>query len=186
MARDRTNWSEIKHEYITSLKSMATLAKEFNVNIKNLGTIAKKEEWVMLRKEYKKNLEEKTLEKVVEKLSEERAEVTIDFLSMLSTLTNKANTALSELNVDINAFGREFKSNSIITRKLKEIAIVIEKAQKCYRIEQGLMSKYEEENINIQKAKMGMIEESNQDDGFIDALKAEVKNVWSGEDEENI
>ncbi len=63
------DWTKIKAEYVTTNKSQADLAKEYDINLSAIQKYCSRGNWVEERKKYR----EKTVEKVVEKTSESTA-----------------------------------------------------------------------------------------------------------------
>jgi hypothetical protein len=146
MAKKKPNykkhdWDKYKEEYIFSNCSLPDLVKKYGVSLSQLGKVAKKGNWVELRKQKKeeiaKEVEKTTTESEIErrkKINEAHLELYDEGLELVRSLLD-----------DYKDYQRRVKSGelkkSLSPFNLEKIFICLEKAQRGQRLALGCDSK---------------------------------------------
>ena len=85
----KTNWLEVKEQYITSDVSLKELANEFSLSESSLRKRAATENWKEERNKHYTKVEQKTEEKTTEKIAELRSEDYKKFMELASVAENE-------------------------------------------------------------------------------------------------
>ena len=75
----KINWSEVRHDYITSSVSCRALGRKYGIDNSNIARRAREEDWPSARREYQEELVRKSIERVSEKRAETFGEYAKEF-----------------------------------------------------------------------------------------------------------
>lgn len=108
------DWKKLKKEYIKGGISYRKLAKKYGVPLGTLTRIARRDNWVGLRKQ----AEDKAATKIVEAVSEESAKIGADVYAAADLLLRKLTDAVDN-DMPINA--QDMRQYTAALRDLKDI-----------------------------------------------------------------
>lgn len=108
------DWKKLKKEYIKGGISYRQLAKKYGVPLGTLTRIARRDNWVGLRKQ----AEDKAATKIVEAVSEESAKIGADVYAAADLLLRKLTDAVDN-DMPINA--QDMRQYTAALRDLKDI-----------------------------------------------------------------
>lgn len=123
---ESVSWVNIEHEYVTDIRkkpcTLEELATKHNIAIGTVEKYSMQHEWSEKRKEYKKNIQQKALEKSSDKDAERIARL----LKIADIATDKAEQALGELEQYVVRDKKkvrtvEYKDNMAIGKPTKEV-----------------------------------------------------------------
>lgn len=123
---ESVSWVNIEHEYVTDIRkkpcTLEELATKHNIAIGTVEKYSMQHEWSEKRKEYKKNIQQKALEKASDKDAERIARL----LQIADMATDKAEQALTELEQYVVRNKKkvrtvEYKDNMAIGKPTKEV-----------------------------------------------------------------
>lgn len=123
---ESVSWVNIEHEYVTDIRkkpcTLEELATKHNIAIGTVEKYSMQHEWSEKRKEYKKNIQQKALEKS----SDKDAERIVRLLKIADIATDKAEQALGELEQYVVRDKKkvrtvEYKDNMAIGKPTKEV-----------------------------------------------------------------
>lgn len=192
------SWIDIENEYIADVRkkpcTYKELSKKYNISFSRIEKYARENEWAQKREIYAKNVREKTVEKTADIISDGIAEHTAKHLSVSDKLLDALNYALSDEDelykvvVKLRTgYGQGEFDEKITTEvmsalndaKLLNMVNALDKIQKMQRQTLGIMDEHVKQKLELDKAKAGTGEEvETEDDGFIDALKGKVEDIW--------
>lgn len=78
----KSNWNDIKNQYITTDISLRDLANETGVSVSTLTKKATSEKWNETRKQTRIKIEAKTAEKIIEKTAEKQSKINEKVLAL--------------------------------------------------------------------------------------------------------
>ena len=120
------SWIEIEHEYVTDIRkkpcTLEELAAKHNIAIGTVEKYSMQHEWSEKRKEYKKSIQQKALEKSADK----DADRIVRLLEIADMATNKAERAIKELEQYVVRDKKrtrtvEYKDDKAIGKPTKEV-----------------------------------------------------------------
>ena len=153
------DWIALEKEYILSdYKSVSSFLKEKGVN--NNGTTRKHTSgWKDKKRQKEDKKATKTIEKVIEKQSENDANTAVKINDVAEELLKKIMEATNQLNIHVDMFGN--KHTSIIDRNdVKKLTSALKDLK----------------DIIPQK------QEDEEDNSFMEALNGKVEEIWNEEE----
>lgn len=153
------DWIALEKEYILSdYKSVSTFLKDKGIN--NNGTTRKRTSgWKDKKRQKEDKKATKTIEKVIEKQSENDANTAVKINDVAEELLKKVMEATSQLNIHVDMFGKQY--TSIVDRSdVKKLTSALKDLK----------------DIIPQK------QEDEEDNSFIEALNGKVEEIWNEEE----
>lgn len=197
---EQISWVEIENEYVTDIRkkpcTLKELAKKYNISISRIEKYAAENEWAEKRRKYADSVQKKTIEKTAEIISDELSVVTARHFRVSDKLLSIIEKALEDDNEFYKyveklrtGYGPGEFTESIETEtldalnetKLLEVVKAAEKIQKMQRQTLGILDAKDQHKIEMDKRKMGDVDEEFEDDGFLEALNGTVEEVWDDE-----
>lgn len=99
LSEGKTNWVKIKNEYINGNVSYRKLAEKHGISFSYLQQKARKEKWVLKRKEQQNKISEKVLQKTAENLAEKEANRMARISDAADELLEKIRLATQQIDV---------------------------------------------------------------------------------------
>lgn len=99
LSEGKTNWVKIKNEYINGNVSYRKLAEKHGISFSYLQQKARKEKWVLKRKEQQNKISEKVLQKTAENLAEKEANRMARISDAADKLLEKIELATEQLDL---------------------------------------------------------------------------------------
>lgn len=192
------SWIDIETEYVTDIRkkpcTLEELSNKYEIAMQTIFDYSAANLWSEKRRAYKETTKKKTIEKTAEIISNGIAEHTAKHLSISDRLLDVLNDALSDEDelykvvVKLRTgYGQGEFDEKITTEvmsalndtKLLNMVNALDKIQKMQRQTLGIMDEHVKQKLELDKAKAGIGEEvETEDDGFIDALKGKVEDIW--------
>lgn len=184
------DWLKIRLEYETTNTSYRKIADKHGVSFNTLKGRAKRESWVKSKEETYHKITTKTLQKTVVKIAEKESNRNLRILNISDKLADKIEEAVEQL------------ENYIITNKIKTKTITYDptamKPSKEVIIEEemkdivsGIIDKQGIKHLTAALRDIKELQPREEtdppelpDDGFMDAMKADAKNIWASESEQ--
>lgn len=181
------NWLQIRLEYETTNTSYRKIADKHGVSFPTLRDRAKREGWIKSKKETHDKIVTKTLQKTVTRIAEKESSRSVRILNISDKLADKIEEAVGQL------------ENYIVTNKVKTKTITYDpdtkKPSKEVVVENevkdivsGIIDKHGLKQLTaaLKDIKdLYPVEDDEPlelpDDGFMDAMKAGVKDIWADE-----
>lgn len=153
------DWIALEEEYILSdYKSVSAFLKDKGIN--NNGTTRKRTSgWKDKKRQKEDKKATKTIEKVIEKQSENDANTAVKINDVAEELLKKIMEATNQLNIHVDMFGN--KHTSIVDRNdVKKLTSALKDLK----------------DIIPQK------QEDEEDNSFMEALNGKVEEIWNEEE----
>lgn len=207
---ESVSWVNIEHEYVTDIRkkpcTLEELATKHNIAIGTVEKYSMQHEWSEKRKEYKKSIQQKALEKSSDKDAERIARL----LKIADMATDKAEQALSELEQYVVRDKKkvrtvEYKDNMAIGKPTKEVVDetetvrtekgpvdrmglsqvtnALKNIKELYALPVDMESKKYQAELDRRKAeKEGGGSTDYESDGFMEALQDDVAATFKEDD----
>lgn len=193
------DWIKIRLDYESNKTSYRKLAKKYSVSFNTLQCVAKRENWVKGKIETQDKIITKTRQKTVLKIAEKISDRNARILDISDMATDAIEEYLREKHykqhvIKYKYYDCEGKPNKeelkavelpvADTKALSNMIASLDKIQKSQRLAEGLMSEHERQRLELEKTKINPPEENDlPDDGFLEAMKGDVKSIWADEGE---
>lgn len=194
-------WADIESEYISDIRkkpcTLEELGKKHGISFSQISKYAAEHAWTNKRKSYENSVKQKSAEKAADIISNDIAKVTAKHLRISDkllavvekTLENpkEFNTIVEKLKT---GYGPGEFDERIVTEvvdalndsKLLNVVNAFEKLQRAQRQTLRILDERDKQSLEIAKAKStNAPDDETEDDGFIDALKGKVSEVWDDE-----
>mgnify|MGYP002956785654 FL=1 len=207
---ESVSWVNIEHEYVTDIRkkpcTLEELATKHNIAVGTVEKYSMQHEWSEKRKEYKKSIQQKALEKSADK----DADRILRLLQIADMAADKAEQALNELESYVVRDKRkirtvEYKDNTAIGKPTKEVVdekehvrmetgpvdrlglsqvtSALRNIKELYAMPVDMDSKKYQAELDRRKAeKEGGETAEYESDGFMEALQSDVKDTFKEDD----
>lgn len=207
---ESVSWVNIEHEYVTDIRkkpcTLEELAAKHNIAIGTVEKYSMQHEWSEKRKEYKKSIQQKALEKSSDKDADRIARL----LKIADIATDKAEQALGELEQYVVRDKKkvrtvEYKDNMAIGKPTKEVVNetetvrtekgpvdrlglsqvtnALKNIKELYALPVDMDSKKYQAELDRRKAeKEGGETTEYESDGFMEALQGDVAATFKEDD----
>lgn len=207
---ESVSWVNIEHEYVTDIRkkpcTLEELATKHNIAVGTVEKYSMQHEWSEKRKEYKKSIQQKALEKSADK----DADRILRLLQIADMAADKAEQALNELESYVVRDKRkirtvEYKDNTAIGKPTKEVidekehvrmetgpvdrlglsqvTSALRNIKELYAMPVDMDSKKYQAELDRRKAeKEGGETAEYESDGFMEALQSDVKDTFKEDD----
>jgi len=190
------DWIKIRLDYESNNTSYRKLAEKYSVSFNTLQCVAKRENWVKAKQETQDKIITKTRQKTVLKIAEKISDRNARILSISDLATDAIEEYFKEKHYKQHVYKEKeyyegkVESEKIVskelevadTKSLSDMVRSLEMLQKGQRLAEGLMTEHERQRLELEKAKVDPSDPADlPDDGFIDAMKGSVKDIWADE-----
>lgn len=207
---ESVSWVNIEHEYVTDIRkkpcTLEELATKHNIAVGTVEKYSMQHEWSEKRKEYKKSIQQKALEKSADK----DADRILRLLQIADMAADKAEQALNELESYVVRDKRkirtvEYKDNTAIGKPTKEVVdekehvrmetgpvdrlglsqvtSALRNIKELYAMPVDMDSKKYQAELDRRKAEKEVGETTEyESDGFMEALQSDVKDTFKEDD----
>lgn len=207
---ESVSWVNIEHEYVTDIRkkpcTLEELATKHNIAVGTVEKYSMQHEWSEKRKEYKKSIQQKALEKSADK----DADRILRLLQIADMAADKAEQALNELESYVVRDKRkirtvEYKDNTAIGKPtnevvdekehvrmetgpvdrlgLSQVTSALRNIKELYAMPVDMDSKKYQAELDRRKAeKEGGETAEYESDGFMEALQSDVKDTFKEDD----
>jgi hypothetical protein len=197
----RTNWEELRQEFILgNYKNLREFAEakglKYNSDFRQKASGWRTDRQTTARQTTDK-IVSKTVEKVSSKVSDDLAKATVKHLNISDKLIREIDKALrngKELYTFVEKLRTGYEPGNFDEKitaevletlndsKLLNIVNAMEKLQRMQRQTLGIMDEEAKQKLALAKEKSGQTGDGeNEDDGFVEALKGQVSDVWKDE-----
>ncbi|GIM45950.1 hypothetical protein DNHGIG_14990 [Collibacillus ludicampi] len=193
------SWLEIETEYVTDIRkkpcTLKELSTKYGVPFDTIKKYAAENDWTGKRHKHRTSVAQKTAEKTAEIISDDIAKATARHFLLSSKLLDVIERALADPNEFYRiveklrtGYGPGEFDEKIVTEvvdalndsKLLNVVNALEKVQKMQRQTLGILDEKDRQKLDIEMYKIMPQEEDEEteDDGFLEALKGNAKEVW--------
>ena len=181
------SWLQIRLEYETTNTSYRKIADKHGVSFNTLKGRAKRENWAKSKEDTHHKITTKTLQKTVVKIAEKESNRSLRILNISDKLADKIEEAVEQLESYIVTNKVKTKTITYDPKALKPSKeVVVEEETK--NIFSGIIDKQGLKQLTaaLRDIKEIQPKEENElpelpDDGFIEAMKGSVKDIWADE-----
>lgn len=132
-----TDWNKVKNEYITSSISLRELAKQYDISYSTMSKRANKEKWNEQRNQNGIKMASKTVEKIIEKQSNDIADGLTRLNDLAFRMLEKLEAAVDEIDEKEMSIVTQVRKNTIdedgdeaeITTKTENLYVLKNKVQ---------------------------------------------------------
>ena len=207
---ESVSWVNIEHEYVTDIRkkpyTLEELAAKHNIAIGTVEKYSMQHEWRAKRKEYKKSIQQKALEKSADKDADRIARL----LEIADMATDKAERAIKELEQyvvrdkkrtrtveykDDKAIGKptreviddtehvRMETGPVDRLGLSQVTSALKNIKELYALPVDMESKKYQAELDRRKAeKEGGESAEYESDGFMEALQGDVTATFKEDD----
>jgi hypothetical protein len=178
--------AKMKLEYVNSDCTYNDIAKKYGISYESVKKIALKDQWRESRRDLKEKVISEAENKIATSLSDRRAELSVKHYDTWEKILSIVNDILDHKEEQLQYDSGQYKVGT-----LERIANILEKIQGGQRLATGLANALDlrkvvvaEQKLNLERKKASGEITVPENDGFIDAMNAQVDEVW-GDDNGN-
>lgn len=201
------SWVEIENEYVTDVRknpcTLKGLGQKYGISHEYIRQHAARNDWSEKRNNHRTTVSQKTAAKAVEYISTDAAKAIAKHYRISDKIIDAMEKALTdeqELYTYVEklrtGYGPGEFNEKIVTEvletindtKLLNIVSALEKLQKMQRQTVGVIDekdkaklKIDQDKFDLEKKKNFEDPEETKDDGFLEAMKADVSNIWDSD-----